>query len=81
MPVPLQLCGDDLPGLGEGRHYLSHGLDRHVGTVEHDKRLSGAVDLVVHPEAVDLGVAASTFTVHFVSFRGYPRPRAQERGA
>ena len=35
----LQLDGDDLPGFGKGRHYLSHGLDRHSGAVEQDERV------------------------------------------
>jgi hypothetical protein len=33
-PGGLQLDGDDLPGLGELRHYLFHSGDRCVGTVK-----------------------------------------------
>jgi len=60
VPVPLQLDGDDLPGLGEGRHYLSHRIDRHVGAVEHDQRSARAMYLVLHLKAVHGSVVASS---------------------
>src|SRR5215207_135050 len=55
----LQLEGDDPPGLGKGRQDLSkRGADRRQSAVEQYQRLSRAVDLVVHSEAVHLSVAA-----------------------
>src|SRR5215204_6945447 len=65
-PMPLQLHSDDLPGLGEGRHNLSHQIDRHVGAVKQDQRLSGAVDLIVYVQAVHLSIVASNIVAHFV---------------
>jgi hypothetical protein len=68
VPVPLQLDGDDLPSLGEGRHNLSYSVDRHVRAVKQDQRLSRAVDLVVYVEAVHLSIVAFRGIVHPVSF-------------
>jgi hypothetical protein len=56
--MPLQFDRDDPPGLGQGRHNLSHSVDRHIGTVKQNQRFSGAVDLVIHLETVHGSVAA-----------------------
>ena len=55
--VALQLDGDDLVVLGQGGEDRPPQVDRPKGAMEQDQRLTAAVDLVVHLQPVDRGVA------------------------
>jgi hypothetical protein len=57
-PVGLQVGGYDLPALREQRQDLAEHLDRADAAVEQDQWFSGTVDLVVHLEAVHVGIVA-----------------------
>jgi hypothetical protein len=87
-PVPLHLCGDHPAGLRQAGQDRPHCIDGHVGAVEQEKRPAGPVDLVEHPQAVDLGVAARAIVAHYPSspFRPVgegddPVPHRLRRGA
>ena len=54
VPMALDLDGDDLPGLGQVRHNLSHHADRHEAAGKHNERFPRAMDLVIHLETVYL---------------------------
>ena len=56
--VSLHLGDDHPPGLGQAGQDRPHGVDRHVGAVQQDQRPAFAVDLIVHPETVNLSVVA-----------------------
>jgi len=50
--MTLQLDGVDLVRLREHRDDRAHRRDVHVGAVQHDDRVAGAGDFVVHLHAV-----------------------------
>jgi len=56
-PVGLQIDGDNPPVLGEGWQHFAEHLDRADATMQQDERFSGAMDLVVQLQAVNLCVA------------------------
>ena len=56
--VALQLDRIDLVGLGELGDDRAHGRDVHVGAVQHDQRVAGAGNFVIHLHAVDLDAGA-----------------------
>ena len=61
--VPLQLHGDHLPVPGQSRMDVRPS----ECTVEPDQRPAGAVDLVIHPEAVHVGILALAVHAGFLS--------------
>jgi hypothetical protein len=56
--MALELDGDDLAMLGQGGQNGPPQVDGPEGAVEQQQRLPAAVDLVVHLQPVDRGVAA-----------------------
>ena len=84
VPMALQLDGDDLVVLGQGGEDRSPQVDRPKGAMEQHQRLPGAVDLVVHLQPVDRGVAALRARLRHgrrgVGFRLGEAPRRSDQG-
>jgi hypothetical protein len=57
VPMALELDGDHLAVLGQRRDETAQQLDGHVRARQHDQRVPLPVDLVVHVQPVDRGVA------------------------
>ena len=72
MPVALELDGDDPAALGQSRDEIAHQFDSHERAGQHDQRFARPVDLVVHRQPIDPGVAG--VLGHSDSFRLWPVP-------
>src|SRR5205814_999367 len=82
MAVTLQLDGDDLSVSSEsGEQVGKAAVDRAHGTVEQHQWPSGAVELVVHPEAVDQRVPARVISSLRTRLRGGPPGETATGGA
>ena len=52
---------DDLPIFRDQRQGLAEHLDRADAAMQQDQRIAAAVDLVLHPETVHLGIITDEF--------------------
>jgi hypothetical protein len=69
--VSLQVGHDELVALGQGRQDRPERLSRSEAAVQQDQRSTAAMDLVVHMQAVDVGVVADDLGITAQVGRGH----------